>query len=114
MTSSTWLGLISGILLLASTLSALLGYRRFSQSFDEKQAQVAIENVMDRLRDTEFGPPSDFGSINMEWYRDEADRTVRRIYEAVGDALPDAYAYCAIVFAGVAAILGLVAVFISN
>lgn len=109
-----WLGIISGVLLIASTVSALLGYRRFSQNFDEKQTQVAIENVMDRLRDTEVGPPSDFGSINMEWYRNEADRTVRRIYEAVGDALPDTYAYCAISFAGVAAILGLIAVFVSN
>jgi hypothetical protein len=109
-----WLGVISGFLLIASTVSALLGYRKFSQNFDEKQTQVAIENVMDRMRDTEFGPPSDFGSINMAWYRDEADRTVRRIYEAVGDALPDSYAYCTIIFAGLAAVLGLVAVFISN
>jgi hypothetical protein len=71
-----------------------------------------VENALDRLRDNAFGPPSDFGTINMEWYREESDRTLRRTYEAVGDALPDGYAYSAIALAGLAALVGLVAVLI--
>jgi hypothetical protein len=73
-----------------------------------------VENALDRLKDDAFGPPSDFETINMQWYREEADRTLRRIYAAVGAALPDCYAYCAIILAGIGALLGLVAVLISN
>lgn len=114
MTVTTWLGAVSGILLIASVVSAFLGYRRFSRNFDGEHAQAMVENALDRLRDNDVGPPSEFGTINMQWYREESDRTVRRIYGAVGAALPDSYAYCAIILAGIGALLGFVAVLISH
>jgi hypothetical protein len=113
MTGSSWLGVLSGVCLISSTGSALVGYRRFSRRLADTHIDAVVENAMEKLRTRVSGPRPRSGSLVHPW-ETEADRHVRLIFEAIAIALPDAFAYTAIILAGVGATLGLVALLISN